>query len=125
VTHPGQNVHYWQNVQNQLFSNIMNESEETTMAKRMSAKDARSKFSDLLGIVNYGGEEVIVERSGRPVAAVIPFPVYERLVAERKARFEVIERVRARLPEVSIEAIQADVHEAIAKVRKSHAAGRS
>ena len=50
------------------------------MAKRMSAKDARSKFSDLLGSVNYGGEEVIVERSGRPVAAVIPVPVYERLV---------------------------------------------
>ena len=103
----------------------MNESEETTMAKRMSAKDARSKFSDLLGRVNYGGEEVIVERSGRPVAAVIPVPVYERLVAERKARFEVIDRIRARLPEASIEAIQADVHEAIAKVRKGHAAGRS
>jgi prevent-host-death family protein len=89
----------------------MNESEETTMAKRMSAKDARSKFSDLLGSVHYGGEEVIVERSGRPVAAVIPVPVYER--------------IRARLPEVSVEAIQADVHETISKLRKSHAAGRS
>ena len=74
------------------------------MAKRMSAKDARSKFSDLLGTVNYGGEEVIVERSGRPVAAVIPVPVYERLVAERQTRFEVIERVRSRLPKASLEA---------------------
>jgi prevent-host-death family protein len=95
------------------------------MAKRISAKDARSNFSHLLGSVHYGGEEVIVECSGRPVAAVIPVPVYERLVAERKARFEVIDRVRARLPEVSIEEIQADVPEAISKVRKGHAAGRS
>jgi prevent-host-death family protein len=95
------------------------------MAKRMSAKDARSKFSDLLGRVNYGGEEVIIERSGRPVAAVIPVPVYERLVAERKTRFEVIDRVRSRLPEASIEAIESDVREAIAKVRSRHAAGRS
>jgi prevent-host-death family protein len=95
------------------------------MARRMSAKDARSKFSDLLGSVNYGGEEVIVERSGRPVAAVIPVPVYERLVAERKARFEVIDRVRSRVPETSIEAIETDVSEAIAKARKRHAAGRS
>jgi len=95
------------------------------MAKRMSAKDARSKFSDLLGSVNYGGEEVIVERSGRSVAAVIPVPVYERLVAERKTRFEVIDRVRSRLPETSIEAIESDVREAIAKVRSRHAAGRS
>jgi len=95
------------------------------MAKRMSAKDARSKFSDLLGTVHYGGEEVIVERSGRPVAAVIPVPAYERLVAERQTRFEVIERVRSRLRKTSIEAIETDVREAVAKVRSRHAAGRS
>ena len=95
------------------------------MAKRMSAKDARSKFSDLLGTVNYGGEEVIVERSGRPVAAVIPVPVYERLVAERQARFEVIERVRSRVSETSLEAIEIDVREAVTKVRSRRAASRS
>ena len=95
------------------------------MAKRMSAKDARSKFSDLLGTVNYGGEEVIVERSGRPVAAVIPVPVYERLVAERQTRFEVIERVRSRVPKASLEEIETDVRQAVAKVRSSRAAGRS
>ena len=95
------------------------------MAKKMSAKDARSKFSDLLGTVNYGGEEVIVERSGRPVAAVIPVPVYERLVAERQARFEVIERVRSGAPKASLEEIEADVRQAVAKVRSRRAAGRS
>ena len=95
------------------------------MAKRMSAKDARSKFSDLLGTVNYGGEEVIVERSGRPVAAVIPVPVYERLVAERQARFEVIERVRSRVSETTLEAIEIDVREAVTKVRSRRAASRS
>jgi prevent-host-death family protein len=95
------------------------------MAKRMSAKDARSKFSDLLGTVNYGGEEVIVERSGRPVAAVIPVPVYERLVAERQTRFEVIERVRSRVPKASLEEIETDVRQAVAKVRSRRAAGRS
>ena len=41
------------------------------MARGVSAKDARSKFSDLLGSLNYPGEEVIVDCSGRPVAAVI------------------------------------------------------
>jgi prevent-host-death family protein len=95
------------------------------MAKRMSAKDARSKFSDLLGTVNYGGEEVIVERSGRPVAAVIPVPVYERLVAERQTRFEVIERVRSRVPKASLEEIETDVRQAVAKVRSRRVARRS
>ena len=95
------------------------------MAKRMSAKDARSKFADLLGSVNYGGEGIIVERSGRPVAAVIPVPVYERLVAERKARFEVIERVRSRSAGATVEDIESDVLAAVTKVRSRHAAGRS
>ena len=95
------------------------------MAKKMSAKDARNKFADLLGSVNYGGEEVIVERSGRPVAAVIPVPVYERLVAERKARFEVIDRFRSYATEATAEVIESDVREAVAKVRSRHAAGRS
>jgi prevent-host-death family protein len=95
------------------------------MAKRMSAKDARSKFADLLGSVNYGGEEVIVERSGRPVAAVIPVPVYERLVAERKARFEVMDRVRSYSTEATVEEIESDVGEAVAKVRSRHSKGRS
>jgi len=46
------------------------------MAKRISAREARNRFSDLMGSVRYGGEEVIVERSGRPMAAVIPVEVY-------------------------------------------------
>lgn len=108
-----------------IYLVIVSESEVTSMAKRMSAKDARSKFADLLGSVNYGGEEVIVERSGRPVAAVIPVPVYERLVAERKARFEVIERVRSYSNEAAVEEIESDVRDAVTKVRERRAAGRS
>lgn len=95
------------------------------MAKHMSAREARNKFSDLMGSVHYGGEEVIVERSGRPMAAVIPVEMYERLVAERRARFQVIDRIRSRLPDFSPEEIDKDVREAIARARKAHAPGRS
>jgi len=79
------------------------------MPKRISSREARDKFADLVGSVHYGGEEIIVERSGRPVAAVIPVTTYERLVAERRARFEVLDRIRSRLPELSPEEIEADV----------------
>lgn len=66
------------------------------------------------------------DRQGpRPVAAVIPVPVYERLVAERLTRFDVIERVRTRLPKTSPEVLETDVREAVAKVRSRHAPGRS
>ena len=39
----------------------------------------------LLGRVGYGGEVAIVERSGKPMMALIPIEVYERLVAERES----------------------------------------
>jgi prevent-host-death family protein len=95
------------------------------MAKHISARDARNKFADLVGSVHYGGEEIIVERSGRPVAAVIPVKMYERLVAERRARFEVMERIRSRLPQASLEEIYNDVSKAVAEVREADAPGRS
>ncbi len=84
---------------------------------RIGAREARERFADLLGRVHYGGETVIVERSGRPMVAMIPVEMYERLVAEREARFRVLERIRARLPEVPPEEVERDVAEAVAAVR--------
>jgi len=95
------------------------------MATRISAKEARNKFSDLMGSVYYGGEEIILERSGRPMAAVIPVSTYERLVAERSIRFEVIDRIRSCVPETTPEEIEKDVTRAVAKARRTRAQGRS
>lgn len=40
--------------------------------KRMKATDASRGFSDLLDEVEHRGEEVVIERHGRPVARVVP-----------------------------------------------------
>ncbi len=94
------------------------------MAKHISARDARNRFADLMGSVHYGREEIIVERSGRPMAALIPIDMYERLVAERRARFEVMDRIRSRLPDRPSEEIEKDLAEAIAEIRGANASGR-
>jgi prevent-host-death family protein len=39
---------------------------------RLSTSDARGSFADLIGRALYAGERVILERHGKPVAAVIP-----------------------------------------------------
>lgn len=93
------------------------------MPRRVSAREARNRFADLIGSVRYGGEEVIVERSGRPVAAMIPVELYERLVAQRKARFEVIERIRSRIGGSSPEDIEGEVAAAVAEARGADAEG--
>ena len=93
------------------------------MVVRMGAKEARDKFADLLGSVHYGQQVVIVERSGRPMVAVIPVEIYERLMAEREARFDVLDRIRERVPELSPDEVEQDVAEVIAAVRAAGAQG--
>lgn len=95
------------------------------MVRRYGAREARNKFADLLGRVGYGGEVVIVERSGKPVAVVVPVDMYASLVGDRKARFQVLDRIRERAPAVSDEEIEKDVNEAIRSVRATDAAGSS
>ena len=90
---------------------------------RMGAREARNHFADLLGSVHYGRQVIIVERSGKPMAAIIPIEMYEQLVGEREARFQVLGRIRNRLPDVPVEEVEQDVAEAIRAVRDAHAQG--
>lgn len=84
----------------------------------IGAREARRRFADLLGRVGYGGEVAIVERSGKPMVAMIPVEVYEELVAEREARFQVLDRIRSKLPAFPEEEVEQDVSRAIDLLRK-------
>jgi len=92
------------------------------VVKTMGAREARNNFSQLLGQVHFGGQVVIVERFGRPMVAVIPLEDYQQLIAEREARFQILDEIRQRLPDLSVEEVEQDVTEAIAAVRAADAA---
>lgn len=49
--------------------------------------------SDLRGRVGYGGEVIIVERSGKPVAVMMPVDMYEGLVGQQGAHIATSARV--------------------------------
>ena len=85
----------------------------------IGAREARRRFADLLGRVGYGGEVAIVERSGKPMVALIPVEVYEQLVAEREARFQVLDRIRSKLPAIPEEEVEQDVSRALDLLRKA------
>jgi prevent-host-death family protein len=95
------------------------------MVVRMGAREARQKFSEMLGRVHYGGETVILESSGKPMAAVIPLNAYERLMQQRDADFAAFQQSIQDRPEYSEEEVEADVAEAIAFVRGKRAQGRT
>lgn len=91
------------------------------MVERIGAREARNNFSDLLGNVHYGGQVVIVERSGKPMVAVIPVQVYQQVIAEREARFQILDHIRGRAPDLPVEEVERDVAKAIAAVRVAYA----
>ena len=51
--------------------------------KRISTREARNQFSDLIGQVHYTGEPVIIERSGKPMVVMLAVASYEHLLAEQ------------------------------------------
>jgi prevent-host-death family protein len=84
----------------------------------LGAREARQRFADLLGRVGYGGEIAIVERSGKPMVAVIPLELYEQLVVERETRFQVLDNIRGKLPDISVDEVAEDISQAIDSLRK-------
>jgi prevent-host-death family protein len=51
----------------------------------MSVAEAKNRFSDVLRRAEYGGERVIVERHGKPVAAIVSTADLQRLEAAEDA----------------------------------------
>ena len=92
------------------------------MVKRMSAKEARSNFSDLLGLVYYSKEPVIVEKRGKPFAVVISPDEYDKFVRERQERFAILDEIRAKNQEVAPEQAEADATREITALRQEKAA---
>jgi prevent-host-death family protein len=91
----------------------------------IAAGVARKKFAELLGKVGFGGDVAIVERSGKPMAALIPIELYKQLVVEREARFEIIDKIRAAQKERPPEELEQDVRGAVQRVRNRNAASGS
>lgn len=56
------------------------------MAKRVSAREARTHFAELTDRVRYTGEPVIVEKQGQPFVAVVSLSDYDALDRLRREK---------------------------------------
>lgn len=87
--------------------------------KRITAKQARDNFTDLLGTVYYGKEPVIVEKQGRPFAVVISPEQYERFKKAAKERFfEIVTKVQAKNKNFNPKKVLQDVTKVVEDVRQ-------
>jgi len=86
--------------------------------KTIPALTARTQLGRIMKEVYRGQLRVLVEKSGVPMVGIISADEFQRVIAEREARFEVIDRIRRRLPRVSDAEIRQDVRDALKQVRR-------
>ena len=96
------------------------------MKRRLSAVEARKKLGEILEGVYYRGDEVVIERAGRPMAVVVPVRLYEQHARNRKESWdsllEITQRIYERNKDVPFEVIEAEIDEAVREVRAEMAA---
>lgn len=69
-------------------------SEKTWMERKLGLAKAREKFSEIIEQVQYQGESYVINRHGKPAAAVVPIEVYENWKQQRKTFFETIRKLQ-------------------------------
>lgn len=85
--------------------------------KKVNALKARQQLGQLLEEVYYRGDQYIIERAGKPMAAVVPVWQFEEWQQHREQFFAMIDAVHARNAEVPSEVIEQEITEAVHAVR--------
>lgn len=91
------------------------------MIKTVNALKARQHLGQLLEEVYYRGDQYIIERAGKPMAAIVPLAYLEERQKHRDRLWAAIEAVHARNAEEPAEVIEADIAEAVQAVRRDGA----
>ena len=86
--------------------------------KTIPALEARTHLGEIMKEVQGGRVRVLVEKSGVPMVGIISAEEFQRMIAEREARFEVVDRIRSRVPPVPDTEVERDVREALKHVRR-------
>jgi prevent-host-death family protein len=88
------------------------------LKRRVTAFDARGRFDELLESVQSRGDEVVIERSGKAMAVVIPAERYEAMERSRGQMWQFVETAQAGHDELTDYEVNELVQAALAEVRR-------
>jgi prevent-host-death family protein len=87
------------------------------MVKKITAVKARKHLGQLLEEVSCRGDQYIIERAGKPMAAIVPVWYLEEWLKRRERFFGMVDEVRQGQENISPEAIEQDIHDALKAIR--------
>jgi prevent-host-death family protein len=86
------------------------------MERKFGVTEARSKFREIVEQVQYQGDTYIINKHGKPAAAMVPIEVYEAWKRQRAGLFDLIRGMQTEA-DLSPEEAARLVAEAVAAVR--------
>jgi len=70
--------------------------------KTIPAVEARTHFGEIMKRAFKKGDRFIVEKSGIPMIAILNANEYVQLIQEHEERFKILDRIKAKLPDLSV-----------------------
>ena len=87
------------------------------MERQIGITEARERIAEIVEQVQYQGKGFIINRHGKPAAAVVPVEVYENWQRQRKEFFDLVRQLQGRA-DLDPEEAEKLAAEAVAAVRK-------
>jgi prevent-host-death family protein len=87
------------------------------VTKTVNALKARRNLGELLEEVYYKGDQYVIERAGRPMAAVVPVWQLEDWQKRRDRFFGMVQEVRRKNKTVKPEVLERVIEESVLAVR--------
>jgi len=85
--------------------------------KIVNTNNVRDRLGEILDEAHYQGNEFVIQRRGKPLAAIIPFEAYEQMQRRREAAFKVLHEIWEANKDVDPDELAEDVERAVAEVR--------
>ena len=87
--------------------------------RTISTQELKGRIGELVDAVRLRGDRYIVERRGKPVAALVPLAVNESYERDRHRLFDLIDEVHEQNRDVPPEKIDKAVTHSVAQARRS------
>lgn len=89
------------------------------MVKTLTAIKARQNLGQVLNEAYYRGDEFVVERAGKPIAAIVSIEEFEQWERSRELFFQSMRQIQEKNRKISPSKIEKDILEAVKSVRSS------
>lgn len=89
------------------------------MERRLGVTEVRSRLGEIVDKVQYQGDTVVLEKNGKPAAALISFALFEQFLRYREAAYQMVTEVQQQNQDLKMseDELLAFVDEAVHEVR--------